>query len=199
MEGRKGMSMQNNNKALTAIDTTTGEIVPYQEEIDATEVIPGTAAMAHILNRFCKGSPLPVHIYMLEEENFSIEEKDDLVSLYLGSEPLRFDQVNNMRLPVWGAIIYQHPGYNGMDKLFHPEGFYQLRLLVELKGELKVVASGSTTLAMVWAYKLQRRKWWYFDSPIEFEFSKDSKNRHHMMEVYPTLSKRLKREERTTL
>jgi hypothetical protein len=189
--------MLDNNRALTTVDIQTGEIVPVlsQEEPDFTEVIPGQA-MAHLLDPFRNGSPLPVHIQMLEErKDFSDEMKDDLVSLYLGAEPLRFDQVNNMRLSVLGAIIYQHPGYNGVDKLFHPEGYYQLRLLVYLKGELQVVSSGSTTLSMVMAYKLKRRKWWLFDAPLEFDFSKDAKNRHHMMEVHSALSSKLLKKE----
>jgi hypothetical protein len=185
---------QNNNQSTALVNIQTGGVVPATEDISREEVIPGLA-LEHLMNPIREGSPLPVHIKMLEQDSrFDAETKEALVSVFLGST-LTFDDVLNRKLPVLGMIIYQHPGYNGVDGFFHPEGYYQVRFLCEIDGELKVVTSSSTTLAMKVSYILAYRKWWLFDAPITYHFSKDRQKRHHIMNCVEPLSKKLLKKE----
>jgi hypothetical protein len=186
---------QNNNQSTALVNIQTGEVVPATEDISREEVIPAQA-LAHLMDPFRGDSPLPVHIKQLEATNFTDEQKEDLVSAYMGLIPLSFDDVLNRKVPVLGMIIYQHPGFNGMDGLYHPEGFYQVRFLVDLDGEIKVVTSSAVGLAMNVSYIMKRRGWWLFEKPITYLFSKDAKKRHHIMNcVEPLSSKFLKKEQ----
>jgi hypothetical protein len=100
-------------------------------------------------------------------------------------ETTRFEDVVKEELTVFGMIIYQHPGFNGKDGFFHPEGYYQVRILALRNEELCLIASSSTALAMNVCYILKnpKRGWWLFPEPIVYRFSKDRNNVHHVQNM----------------
>lgn len=177
--------MTENNTSL--VNVQTGEILStvVTEDIDRSQIIPGQA-LASIFNPMRKGNALPVHMIMLESQEFDDDLKEELMDAYMGLKPRPFDDVVNQELPVIGAIIYQHPGYNGKDGFFHPEGYYQVRFLVELDGKLQLIISSSTSLAMNVSYILKNPKkgWWKFPEPVMYRFSKDQNRVHHIQNMY---------------
>jgi len=175
------------SQSLVTVDQTTGEVILSPQEDMPVEGVIASRAMAEKMEPFRQGSQLPVHIAMLERAEFTDEQKEALVSLYMG-ELLTFDDVVNRELTCLGMIVYQHPAFNGRDGQYHPEGYYQSRFLVELDGSHKVVASGSAPLAIVVSYMLQRRGWWLFPEPLKFRFSKDKNKVHHVQNMVPLRS-----------
>lgn len=198
--------MTNNTEDSKAlINIQTGEVMPVetQEEISREWIIPG-AALGEIMHPFRGDSYLPVHMAMLEQIDLDDEIKEELVDAYLGLEPRPFDDVVNQELSVIGMLIYQHPGYKGLNGLFHPEGYYQVRFLVVLPNpktkeeELALIVSSSTSLAMNVSYILKNPKkgWWKFPQPVVYRFSKDRNRVHHIQNVYfSNHSRLLKKEE----
>jgi hypothetical protein len=164
------------NKDTALVNIQTGEVLaPPPEE----EIIRPESSIDALLAQFRGGSLLPLHLIMLQKLGLDPEQLEAVVSAY-AQEPLLFDKVVNMTLPVHGMLIYQHGGHKGKDGLYHPEGYYQVRFLIELKGELQVVVSSSPSLMEVVASVINHRGGGLFASPIEYLFSKGVDKRHRI-------------------
>lgn len=182
-------------QALTKIDQSTGEvIIQDREEIISREEYLPAQALSDLMNPLREGSSLFIHLLMLESNaSFDVVLKDELMDLYMGPG-VAFKKLGECELLVLGMIIYQHGAYKkkvGEQEEYHPEGYYQTRILVKRNDELQVIHSGSTALAMNAAYVMKRRGWWLFEEPVIFRFSIDEKGRHHMSCLASHVSERL--------
>lgn len=172
---------------LTVVDQQTGEVVPIPE----TEIIRKSSFVESTLKPLFGESTMPLHLAMLHKLNADPESLELVMSLY-HQEALPFSKVSNMTLPVYGMLIVEHGPYNGMDGQYHPEGFYQILFLVEIKDEMKVVKSSSPGLLELAATIIHHRGGGLFPEPVSYLFSIGDDKRHRIYNISLDM-KRLRR------
>lgn len=165
------------------------------ETVIASDIIPHSAIEGLVASLRDFGSVLPIHQQMLQlQPDAAVREA--ISNVYEGSEPITFKEVAGSEHAVLGMMIYEHGGYNGKDGLYHAEGYYQIRILLDEqdnKGRYIVVKSSSTGLAMHVFNILNNRGWFLFPEPITYRFSVGSGNTHHIYNTSHSLPDALKR------
>lgn len=168
----------NSTNVPAAIDPQTGEVM-LPDSVDQQDIIRPESPVEALLASIRGESQLPLHLAMIEKLGLTPEQLELVLSAY-AQEPLSFKKVAGKSYPVHGMVIFQHGPYNGMDGQFHPEGFYQVKILVEIKEELQVLKSSSPSLMEVVASIIAHRGGGLFKEPIIYEFALGEDNVHRI-------------------
>lgn len=161
------------SKELTVFNGSTTNIIPLEDRIDS---------IAYAINT----GELPVHLARLSMlPNIDAEEKEQLLSLYLGVEARNLNAYINKEVGIQGAIIHEHPPYHGKDGITH-DSYYRVLMLTDLKDEdgLPIVLSTSSrVIGEHMLYAMQLRGWYKWNSTVRYKFTKDSKGAFRMLNV----------------
>lgn len=166
----------------------TSALVPVGEQgvetFEERDVI-SVSALNQLINPIRTEEYLPIHEQFLQAIEDS-EQREALANAYYGSEPRSFKEFIGEKHAVLGMILFQHGPYKGKDGKEHPEGYFQVQLLLnekDSKGRYIVVKSASTRLAMHIISIVKSRGWFRFEQPREYIFSQGSNGAHFLYDV----------------
>jgi hypothetical protein len=180
------MTQTENSRELVSLSSE-------QEEIQSTELVAMSDVMvavgpvASLMNglRDFDSVGIPIHEQMLT--SYDVEMQETLVDVYQGTVPRAFKEFAGETVDVLGIRVFEHAAFTGKDKVFHPEGYFQLQILLnkeDEKGRLIVLKSSSVGLAMHAFHIMQHRGWYVFESgPVSYKLSLGPNNEHIMYNV----------------
>lgn len=183
------------NRAVAAV-SETGEAGEAQEETVASlDIIPRNTALDQLLMtmRDLNMTAVPIHEQILAER--SMDEREEMANLYYGLDPQPFNHIAGQELDVLGLIIFESGPYKGRDGLFHPEGYYQVRIIVlDRHNEPIMIKSGSKSLLPHALHAANKYGWFLFQKPVRYRFSLGENGSHRMFNTEHDYLKRLMRE-----
>src|SRR6266568_2577680 len=130
-----------------------------------------------------------------EKEAYAFREM--LADAYYGREPKNIKAFAGRTVKVYGMMLFEQPGgWKGKDQLWHQEGYFQVRMLIEdsdTKGEpIVCVKSSGAGLARHVYHILNNRGWFLFEQPITYRVEIGEDNAHRILNVEQDLKKQLK-------
>ncbi len=161
-----------------AVATTNNNQLDVFEPEEGDELIIGTDAVIESM----RNGEIPLHIEQLMKLAIPEEEKEPILSVYLGTSYRKFDAYVNEVVEVQGAAILYHGPYKGKDQRNHA-GYYYNALLTTLedeKGNLIVIKSSSASLLQHLAFKLIKDGWYIWSKPTRYRLSKGEDGSHRM-------------------
>lgn len=195
------MNQQNNNESQQALatwnDQKNTEVVADKEEtISTTDIIP-YSTLEYLVSPLRDGTQLPIHEQMLmngniselgEQRVYTREQVEIIADMYYGHEPKSLKAFGGRIMKVYGMILFEQPGgWKGKDGLWHPEGYFQVRMLVEdeeTKGNpIVVVKSSGAGLARHVYHILNNRGWFLFEQPQHYRVEVGEDNSHRIFNV----------------
>lgn len=188
------MSQQENKDGAMAVST---DVIPNedQEAETPTDIIPRDNTLDQLLMgmRDLNLTNVPIHEQILASQ-FDVDEREELANLYYGLDPQPFNRIAGQELEVLGLIIFESGPYKGKDGRFHPEGYYQVRLIVfDRHGEPMVIKSGSKSLLPHALHSANKYGWFLFKQPVKYRFALGENGSHRMFNTEHDYRARLKR------
>jgi len=179
-DGLKAVSVDVTQDSQEEIETPT-DIIPRNETVDQLLMELRDTTLSHV----------PIHEQILASK-FDIDEREEMANLYYGLEPQPFNRVAGQELDVLGLIIFESGPYRGKDGLYHPEGYYQVRIVVlDRHEEPMIVKSGSKSLLPHGLHAANKYGWFLFEKPVKYRFSLGENNSHRMFNTEHDYKKRL--------
>ena len=180
--------MENSNTDVAVYDDT-------DEQVSNTDIIPYSALDA-LVAPLRDGTSLPLHEQILMH-NYTPMDREMLADAYYGREPRNIKQFAGRTVKVYGMMLFEQPGgWKGKDQLWHQEGYFQVRMLIEdseTKGEpIVCVKSSGAGLARHVYHILNNRGWFLFEQPIQYRVEIGEDNAHRILNVEHDLKKQLK-------
>jgi len=192
---------QNNGQEVTAVTSRIGStemdmtVYDDSEQVSTTDIIP-YSALDMLVAPLRDGTNLPLHEQLLIH-NYDNASREMLADAYYGREPKNIKAFAGRTVKVYGMMLYEQPGgWKGKDQLWHQEGYFQVRMLIEdsdTKGEpIVCVKSSGAGLARHVYHILNNRGWFLFEQPITYRVEIGEDNAHRILNVEQDLKKQLK-------
>ena len=192
---------QNNGQEVMAvtsrIENSGMDMTVYDdsEQVSNTDIIP-YSALDMLVAPLRDGTNLPLHEQILIH-NYDVANREMLADAYYGREPKNIKAFAGRTVKVYGMMLFEQPGgWKGKDQLWHQEGYFQVRMLIEdseTKGEpIVCVKSSGAGLARHVYHILNNRGWFLFDQPISYRVEIGEDNAHRILNVDLDLKKQLK-------
>lgn len=161
------------SKELTVFNGSTTDITPLEDRIDS---------IAYAINT----GELPVHLARLHQmKNIDEDEKEKILSYYLGVEARNLNAYINKIVNIQGCIIYEHPPFKAKDGSLK-EGYYRVLMLTDSKdedGNFIVLSTSSRVIGEHMLYAMQLRGWYLWKQAIPYKFTKDTGGAFRMLNV----------------
>lgn len=171
--------MENNN-----ITRFTGDTEDMIERVMSQEIIPIEERIDSIAYTINSGE-LPVHLQELHKLNCDSEQKELLLSLYIGTEPKSLNTYINKTVNIQGAIIHYHPPFKAKDNSIK-DGYYRVLLLTDIKDEdgcFVVLSTSSRVIGEHMLYAMMIRGWYIWEKSVPYRFSKDASGAFRMVNM----------------
>ncbi len=192
---------QNNGQEVMAVTSRIGStetdmtVYDDSEQVSTTDIIP-YSALDMLVAPLRDGTNLLLHEQILLH-NYDVANREMLANAYYGREPKSIKAFAGRTVKVYGMMLYEHPGgWKGKDHLWHQEGYFQVRMLIEdsdTKGEpIVCVKSSGAELARHVYHILNNRGWFLFEHPITYRVEIGEDNAHRVLNVEQDLKKQLK-------
>lgn len=176
------------DKALQVVDPKTGEMLEV-ERVSGDILVVGTDAVIEAM----ENGQLPLYIRKLQELGVPEEEKEPILSLYIGGAFRSFDYYVNNVVEIQGAAILYHGPYmsrpvkDSTGKVIaesQPQpGYYFTAFLTtqeDEKGNLIVLRSSGAFLMLHAAYMVNQRGWFLWEKPIKYRVTRGENGDHRL-------------------
>lgn len=160
---------------------TQQAVQPYQEPQVPQEEDEWKVGADYVMQQIETGE-VPMYIRKLYDLDLPPDEKESLLSIYLGVFPRKLDLYINEVVEVQGVAILPHGDFKGKDGTYK-KGYYKTYILTTMeddKGNPVVLASSGGGLTLHMAYAMEQRGWYIWDKPVRYKITRGDDGSHRM-------------------
>lgn len=136
------------------------------------------------------GDLYPQHLAMLDLLPYDEDKKEDLLSIYVGSEPRQLSEYFNDEILIRGSIFLYHPPYLSKENGEVQAGYHECLFYTDMKSEkgIPVILKCSSTSIAQHVLHIMRTKGWYLwrdadgkETPKKYRFSQAGAGKAYRM------------------
>lgn len=185
----------NNNQALQVVSERMVDTLPEEESVSTGDIIP-YSALENLILPLRDGGGMAIQDQMLVHTVPDLLQREMLADYY-SREAVSIKKFAGKVIKIYGMILWEQPGgWKGKDQLWHHEGYFQVRMLVEdetLKDNpIVLVKSSGAGLGRHVYHILANRGWFLFDEPISYRVEIGEDNAHRIYNVSHDIRRALK-------